>query len=73
MDLVFERAGRVEMAIEIKRSAAPELSNGFRSACAVLKPREAYLLHGGAETWPLDKTVTATTLNDLMRRLATSP
>lgn len=30
IDLVFERGGVVEMAIEIKRSTAPTLSPGFR-------------------------------------------
>lgn len=69
VDLLFERAGKVEMAIEIKRSTAPELSRGFRSAQAVLQPKEAYLLHGGTETWPIAKGVTATTLSDLMLRL----
>ena len=69
VDLLFERGGRVEMAIEIKRSTAPELSKGFHSARDVLRPKEAYLVHGGAESWPIAKGVTALTLGDLMRRL----
>ena len=59
VDLLFERAGRVEMAIEIKRSTAPDLSAGFRSAREVLKPKEAYVVHGGSGQWPIDKGVTA--------------
>ena len=70
VDLVFERAGKIETMIEIKRSTAPEVSRGFYSARAVLKPKESYLLHGGTGTWPVDKNITATTLRDLMARLA---
>lgn len=69
VDLVFERGGEVEMAVEIKRSSAPELSPGFRSACAVLKPKEAYVVHGGTGRWPLAEGVTALTLVELMARL----
>jgi uncharacterized protein len=69
VDLLFERAGRVETIVEIKRSTAPEVSRGFHSARAVLKPKESYLLHGGTETWPVDKDVTAIALRDLMERL----
>lgn len=46
VDLVFERGGRVEMAIEIKRSTAPGLSKGFGSALAVLRPKASVLVHG---------------------------
>lgn len=71
VDLLFERSGRVEMAIEIKRTTAPSLSRGFRHAREVLKPKEAYLVHGGSESWPIEKGVAAITLCDLMQRLAT--
>ena len=70
VDLLFERAGKVEMAIEIKRSTAPDLSAGFRSAREVLKPKEAYVVHGGTGEWPIDKGVTAIDLAGLMRRLS---
>ena len=50
VDLLFERAGKVEMAIEIKRSSAPEVSKGFHSARDAFRPREVYVLHGGTET-----------------------
>jgi hypothetical protein len=69
VDLLFERAGKVEMVVEIKRSTAPEVSRGFHSARAVLKPAESFLLHGGTGTWPVDKNITAITLRDLMGRL----
>ncbi len=70
IDLVFERGGRVEIAIEIKRSTAPALSRGFHSAAAMLKPKESYLLHSGRETWPISPDITALPLNELMRKLA---
>ncbi len=70
VDLLFERAGKVEMAIEIKRSTAPELSAGFRSAREVLKPKEAYVVHGGSGHWPMGKGVMAVDLVELMRRLS---
>ncbi len=70
VDLVFERAGKVEMAIEIKRSSAPEVSKGFYSAREVLAPKEAYVVHGGTETWPLGDGIVAIALGELMRRLS---
>jgi len=70
IDLLFERGGTIEMAIEVKRSSAPSLPRGFRAACETLTPKSAYVLHGGEETWPVDAGVTAVGLVDLMRRLA---
>ena len=70
VDLVFERGGRVEMAVEIKRSSAPVLSRGFHSAYDVLKPKEAYLLHGGNEAWPIAKGISAIGLQNLLKHLA---
>lgn len=70
VDLIFERGGNIEMAIEIKRSTAPTLSRGFSLATETLEPRKAYLLHGGTGTWPMSKSTTAVGLVDLMRVLA---
>ena len=70
IDLLFERAGHVEMAIEITRSTAPAVTKGFHLAAETLKPQAAYLLHGGDESWPVEKGITATSLADLMTRLA---
>jgi len=70
IDLVFERGGRVDLAIEIKRTTAPEVSKGFRLGCAVLRPREAYVVHGGADEWPMQGGVTAISLSGLVQRLA---
>lgn len=72
IDLLFERGGSVDMVIEIKRSTAPTLSRGFNLARQALKPREAYLVHGGTDSWPMADGVTAIGLRELMRRLADS-
>jgi uncharacterized protein len=70
VDLLFERGGRVEMIIEIKRASAPDLSKGFHLAREVLAPGEAFLVHGGRGSWPLADGVTALPLWDMMERLA---
>jgi uncharacterized protein len=69
VDLLFERGGAIEMAIEIKRSTAPTTTKGFRLACDTLKPKAAYLLHSSNETWRAEKDVTAVSLADLLDRL----
>jgi hypothetical protein len=60
------------MVIEIKRSTAPTLSRDFKLARQALKPREAFLVHGGTESCPMPDGVTAIGLRELMRRLADS-
>lgn len=73
IDLVFERGGSVEIAIEIKRASAPSLSRGFRLACDVLRPKNAFLVHGGEGEWPIDGgAVIALPPEGLVRRLAAS-
>jgi hypothetical protein len=69
IDLVFERGGRVELAIEIKRTTAPEVSKGFRLGCEALRPRMAYVVHGGADEWAMRGAMTAISLRGLMKRL----
>lgn len=68
-DLVLERGGRVRMAIEVKRTSAPSLSRGFRSACEVLRPKEAFVVHGGDMAWPMATGVEAISLVSLATRL----
>jgi hypothetical protein len=70
VDLVFERGGKVEMAMEIKRTTAPDVSRGFHSAREALRPREAYVVHGGSDEWPMRDGVTAISLAALVKRLA---
>jgi uncharacterized protein len=72
IDLLFERGGTIEMAIEIKRSTAPSVTKGFRLACDTLKPKAAYLVHGSDETWHAERNVTAVSLADMLARLIES-
>jgi predicted AAA+ superfamily ATPase len=69
INLLFERCGKPEMAIEIKRSSAPTLSRGFHSAREALKVKESYLVHGGPDSWPESDGVTAIGLVGLMKKL----
>lgn len=69
VDLLFERGGSVEMVIEVKRSTAPDVPKGFRLAREVLKPKESYVVHGGAGTWQADHGIVAISLVELMERL----
>jgi hypothetical protein len=73
VDLLFERGGRVEMMIEIKRSTAPELSRGFHLARTVLEAEEAYLVHAGDEAWSIGGGARAISLKDLMHKLSAPP
>jgi predicted AAA+ superfamily ATPase len=69
VDLLFERGGKIEVAIEVKRSTAPKPSRGFRSARQALDLPESYLVHPGSDTWTVEPGVTASSLRDLMSRL----
>jgi hypothetical protein len=67
--LVLERGGRVEYAVEIKRTTAPDVPRGFRLACDVLKPRATFIVHGGDDEWPMGSGIQATSVRKLMARL----
>jgi hypothetical protein len=69
IDLILERGGATEMAIQITRATAPSVSRGFRAGLDTLGPREAYLVHGGRDTWPLGRGIIAIAPGDLMERL----
>jgi len=71
-DLVFERAGKVEMVIEIKLSTAPVASKGLHEVREALKPKATYLVHGGADEWPMPDGITAISVNRLMEILWTT-
>jgi predicted AAA+ superfamily ATPase len=69
IDLVLESGGRVEIAVEVKRSTAPEVSKGFRLGCAATRARQRYVVHGGSDEWPMGDNVTAISLQALAQRL----
>jgi hypothetical protein len=69
VDLILERGGRVEYAVEIKRTNAPEVSRGFRLGCEATRARRKFVVHGGTDEWPMGDGITAVSLSDLVRRL----
>jgi predicted AAA+ superfamily ATPase len=69
IDLVLERGGRPEMAIEVKRSSAPSPDRGFATACDDLSIAERYVVYPGGERFPLRQGALAIGLSELMGRL----
>ena len=51
IDLLLERGGQPEIAIEIKRSSAPTLDKGFGMACEDLKISQRYVVYPGHESY----------------------
>jgi uncharacterized protein len=51
LDLVIQHAGSVALAIEIKRSSAPQVSASFLASAEALDARRRLLVHGGKESW----------------------
>lgn len=69
IDLVLERGGRPEMAIEIKRSSAPSPERGFAIACDDLGIDERYVVYPGNERFPLRQGAQAIGLAELIGKL----
>lgn len=69
IDLVLERGGKPEIAIEIKRSSAPRPDRGFSVACDDLHIGERYLVYPGRERFPLRHGAQAIGLAELMAYL----
>ena len=71
IDLLLERGGQPEMAIEIKRSMAPSLERGFGVACDDLGIEQRYVVYPGAERFALRHGVQALGLREMVTLLAT--
>lgn len=69
IDLVLERGGKPEIAVEIKRSSAPSPDRGFAVACDDLGIAERYLVYPGEESFSLRHGARAIGLAGLMARL----
>ena len=65
IDLILDMGGGETWAVEIKRSTAPSISRGFRSACQDLEPTRRLVVHGGDESYPLRDGVEAVILEDM--------
>lgn len=70
VDLVLDLPGGRRLAIEVKRTLAPKLSRGLRSALDDLSPQSAYIVYAGKDSYPLDPGVEAIGLPELCKRLA---
>lgn len=72
IDLWLELPKRQRWAIEIKRSSAPAVSKGFHIAADDLAATQRFVVHAGAESFPLGAAVQAMTLKDMQQALAQS-
>ncbi len=61
IDLVFQ-FGAERWAVEIKRTSAPKLSKGLYIACEDIQPTRKFVVHGGAEAFPMGEGIEAVTL-----------
>ena len=57
-------------AIEMKRSTAPSVSRGFHSACDDLRPARKFVVHPGADDFPMGRGIEAVSLGSMTRRLS---
>lgn len=69
IDLLLERGGMPEMAIEIKRSSAPTLERGFALACDDLQITQRYVVYPGTETYPVRHGAQAISLQAMALQL----
>jgi predicted AAA+ superfamily ATPase len=72
IDLLFEKGGLPEIAIEIKRSTAPSPERGFALACDDLKIEQRYVVYPGTERIPLRHGAQAIGLQELATLVAHS-
>jgi len=70
VDLILDWRGGEVWAIEIKRTAAPKLERGMRSALEDLQPQRSFVVYAGEERFRLDETVEAIGLPELCAELA---
>lgn len=69
IDLLLLKGGTPEIAIEIKRSSAPEATKGFGIACDDLGITQRFVVYPGSEVFNLRHQATAIGLLELAGRL----
>lgn len=70
IDLLLELPGGERWAIEVKRSRAAKPARGFYEACEDLKPAKRFVVHAGADRFPISDDVQAIGLRELADNLA---
>lgn len=68
LDLLVTR-GKRRIGFEIKRTDAPRVTPSMRSALDVLRLEKLYVVHAGAEAWPMDERIAAVPLAGLFKHL----
>jgi hypothetical protein len=58
-----------EWAVEVKRTLAPRLERGLRSALADIEPERSFVVYPGNERFPLGDGVEAISLAELCTEL----
>jgi hypothetical protein len=69
IDLLLEKGGKPDVAIEIKRSTAPSPGKGFAQACDDLSIAQRYVVYPGTERFALRHDVEAISLLELVNLL----
>ena len=72
IDLVLEKGGRPDIAIEVKRASAPRPERGFSIACDDLKITRRYVVYPGVESFALRNGAQAISLAQLCAELRDS-
>ncbi len=72
IDLLLERGGHPEIAVEVKRSSAPSPDRGFGQACDDLGIEQRYVVYPGLERFPLRHGAQAIGLAELATVLTPS-
>jgi predicted AAA+ superfamily ATPase len=70
VDLVLTWADGREWAIEVKRTLAPKLERGLRSALTDIEPERSFIVYPGDERYPLGDGVEAISLPELCAELS---
>ena len=72
IDLVLEKGGRPDIAIEVKRASTPSPERGFSIACDDLKIERRYVVYPGVESFALRNGAQAISLAQLCAELRDS-
>ncbi|HKF83131.1 MAG TPA: ATP-binding protein [Solirubrobacterales bacterium] len=72
VDLVLSWPDGREWAIEVKRTLAPKLERGLRSALEDIEPDRSFLVYPGSERFPLGEGVEAIGLAELCAELSST-
>jgi hypothetical protein len=70
IDLLLELPGGERWAIEVKRSRAAKPARGFYEACEDLKPVKRFVVHAGADRFPISDEVQAIGVRELADNLS---